>query len=451
MLTYELVPSQLYYQRTGAEMALAALKLAPDDADLKSLLLALVTRQLKLVRFAVEGWAGEEMRADAEKRVADLEERQSVVGHLCDSNVVGGALKRVLALKDAESALILVELLGQKAGVESGEGAEGLLAALAALDKDVRYHAAIQIVKRSPSGSMGEPVKVMEILSAALRYAAGRNAMLVFNDFQLRNRLSAVLNDHEFATSECLAAPGSITEYLNLQPGVDVVFLTGNVPQEVFGSVLEKLKEDARTKAVPLYVVVDAEMEAADVSKYDGISGVLSPLDIRAAKLLPILEEATSQRITPAAAERGNVVLLAAQAVQGVDPKKTEYPLAMLEPALLAALSGYGEPVQMAAVQNLTCFGSAMALAPLAELAAGDAVSDELKASACHAIAAVASRTGEALPANIVEMLKGALDSHVQIVKDATAEALGVSGMAPDDLLGVLEGYARPAPVAPPQ
>ena len=449
-LTYELVPRHLYYQRAGAELALEALKLTPEDADLKSLLVALLSRQVKSVRFAAEGWFGEEVQADAEKRLADLEERQSVIGHLCDSDVVGQALKRVLALRDAEAALILVKLLGGKAGAESGEGAEALLAALEALDKDVRYHASIQIVKRSPSGNMGEAVKVMEILSAALKYAAGKNALLVFNDFQLRNRLSAVVHDHEFRTTECVATTGSISEYLNLQPGVDIVFLTGDLSEELFGEVMEKLKTDARTKAVPLYVVIDAERSTVDLSQYEGIRGVLSPLEVRAAKLAPLFEDAVSQRVTPAAAERGSVVLLAAHALQGVDPTTTQYPLAMLEPALVAALRGYDEPVQMAAVQNLAGFGSAQALARLAELAADEAVSDELKASACHAIAAVAKRTGEKLPPNIVEVLKGALKSDVQTVKDAAAEALGVSGLASDDLEDVLEGYARPTPVATP-
>jgi hypothetical protein len=46
-------------------------------------------------------------------------------------------------------------------------------------------------------------------------------------------------------------------------------------------------------------------------------------------------------------------------------------------------------------------------------------------------------------------MLKGALGSDVQAVKNAAAEALGVSGLTPDELRGLLEGYATPAPVAP--
>ena len=448
-LSYELVPGYLYYQRAGAELALLGLQSVPEDAGLKSLLLTLLCRQYKLANMAAEGGAGEAMRQDAAVRRADLEKRVATVGHLYDSDVAGQALKRALQLADGDASLVLVKLLGQKAGAESGEGAEALLAALDALDKDVRYQASIEIARRSPSGRMGEARKVMQVMAAALRYAAGRNALIVFNDLQSRNKLSAALQEHDFMTSECSAGEGAIDQCLNLRPGVDIVFLTGNLTEDAFDSIMGKLKSDARTKPVPLYVVVDAAKESpGDLSRFEGISGVLSPLEIRDAKLQPLLQEAAGHRLGPDAASRADVVLLAAQTLEGVDPVATAYPLAILEPSLLSALTGYGEPVQMATVNNLRRFGSEKALEPLGELVVATGSSVELRTAACHAIAAVARRTGQTLEPKTIDALRDAFNSDVELLKNAAAEAIGVAGIPAADLRAAVETYATPTPVA---
>ncbi len=442
-LTYELVPAYLYYQRQGAQCALEALRVDPDDGRLQALLVALLCRELRLVR-DYAGLGGEEVSSDAQARLADLQKRLPVVCHIYGADTVGEALERLIALKDSGAALGLVELLAEKVGVGPSKGADALLVALATPYKDVRYRAAVAIVELSPTGQIGDPGEVMQVLSAALKHASVKTALLVFNDLQIRNRLNAAVGEQRLSAVECTVQAGAVDRALNLEPAVDIVFVGGNVSEDAFGTVLQKLKTDARTKAVPLYVIADPRMESPDLSKYEGIAAVLSPDDIRAAKLQPLLETVMALRPTPIGAEKGEIVLLAARALLSVDPEMTGYPLRMLEPSLIGALRGFGEPVQLAAVGNLARFGSASALEPLAELLASGTNSEELKASACYAIAAVAQRTGQKPSGGVVSALKNALDGDVQTVKEAAAEALSVAGLSEQDILGVVDAYALP-------
>ncbi len=332
-LSYELVPTYLYYQRQATECALKALKLDPGNAELKSLLVTALCRQLRLTRALARFAESEQIRQDAAARAAQLEKRVPVVCHLFDADLVGKALQEALDLGDEDTSLYLVKVLGTKAGLEAGEGAQALMAALDFPDKDVRYQASVEIVKAFPDGALGNPEKVMQVLSGALN--------------------------------------------------------------------------PARTRLIP-------------------------SLGARAAEEVQIIPQS----------ERAETILLAATTLAAVNPRTTEYPLGIAEPPLIAALTGYGESVSLAAVENLKRFGSTDAIGPLAKLVSGEETSPELKASACHAIAAVVARTSQELPAETVEVLNTALQSEVQAVREAAAEAIGVAGVTEGEILGLVETYA---------
>jgi HEAT repeat protein len=437
-LSCELAPNFLYYQRQGAEYALQALSLNPENLSLKSSLVALLCRQLRLVK-TLAPEASKDVKKDAEARLAALEKQVPLICHLYDADVIGMSLKRAQALQDSWVSLYLTEILGSKAGPDAGVAAQALGEGLGAPDRDARYRASVEMVRLSPTGAIGEPEKVMQVLSAALKRAASKNALLVFNDLQERNRLRTALGKLEMQGVECDAVPGAIDEILRLEPAVDVVFVTGNVPDAVFRTLFNKLKSDIRTAALPTYVMIDATQQAADVSKYEGLSGVLSPDDIRAAKLGPIVQPILSRRTSALAQEQGDIVLQAAEALRNVDPKTTKYPLGLLEPSLIGALRGYGEPVSMAVVADLKSFGSAKSLGPLSQVAADKDNSPELKARACYAIASVLKRTQAKPPAEVVEVLKASLKSDNKSVREAAAEALGVAGLSGMDLLEIVE------------
>ena len=453
-LDYELVPNFLYYLRAGGEVALEGLALEPGNELLQSLLLALVTIEASRCEVLASdempsslggGQVREETKAEAAGRLEDLLVRWPVLCHLCSPAVVGRALELTLAMGEGAASLRLTKALGSKEGLTVEGGGSSLVAALDSGDKGVRYHAAAELVKHSPEGTFGEPQKVMHVLSAALRQAAAKNALLVFDNLNTRNMLSAILQEQNVASIGCSADAVRINMALNLEPAIDSVFLTGNLTDTSFESLLSGLKADVRTKTVPLFVVVDTEMESADLSRYEGITSALSIDDLRAEKIGPLMEEhVLTQSPTPLTEEKEAIVLKAARALALVDPLMTRYDLSLVESALIDALRGYSEEVQGAALRALARSGSAGVASPASEIVASEASSGELKIVACRAIAAVLRRSGQPAGEDVVNRLLEALVGGDQAVREAAAEALGAAGIAPADALALKARYARP-------
>jgi HEAT repeat protein len=93
-LSYELVPSYLYYPRQGAEIAREALQMNSGDGALKSLLVCLLCRELQLAAQAANVNLDAQVQQNVAARAAYLNSVAPVAAHLNDADVVGGALRR---------------------------------------------------------------------------------------------------------------------------------------------------------------------------------------------------------------------------------------------------------------------------------------------------------------------------------------------------------------------
>ena len=454
-LTYKLVPNYLYYRLMGAKLAVDGLDLAPAHERLQSLLVVSLARSLTLCelfsskeRLSAVGInnVSDAIRKDAAQRADAIKARLPVLVALCEPAVVGEALEMALELGDAASSLYLVDMLAGKVGLESTGAGRSFVEALDSGDKDVRYKAAIEALKASPSGAFGGEEKIMAVISSALRLASAKNALLVFDDLQARNTLNSLLPQKGIVSVACSADVGEVAERLNLEPAIDIVFLSGNVSPQTFGSVLVRLKNDIRTRDLPLYAVIDSKTQSVDVEGFEGISGVLSTDDLRMEKLGPILDQQVlAVSVTPLTEQKEATVMDAVEAVRGIDPATTGYPLAMLEPALIHALRGYGEAVHSACTDALGRFGSGAALEPLGKLVADESSSNDLKIAACLAITSVARRTGERASDAVIETLEAALSSDVEELKVAAAEALGAMVLPAEGWLELFREHAAPS------
>jgi len=445
----EEVPNYLYYQRMATETALEGLAAAPDDAGLQALLAASLSRQTALCDYFASGDVDltgaptdEATRQDAAERLAEFQAEVPVALRMLKAPVLAEALKKTIAANDGAAALLLVRTLGDKLAASGPAslcpaGAEALSAALASGDKDVRYNATVVVVAASPDAEQVEPGDVIDVMGAALQAAAERTALVAMDNFQLRNKLATVLRGEGLATSEAGAMVPQIQAVLALEPAVDVVFLSANVDAGRFASLLQTLRADVRTKGAPLYVVCDPGADSADLTKVEGLAGILSPDDLRQAKLAPIADQVKAESRSAFTEEEATLVLRAAKALAGVDPLNTAYPLLEAQPALVMALAGYGDEVTAAGICALSRFGDAGCLDGLAAVVAGQGAL-ELKVAAARALAAVLSRSEEAAPADIVDVLMGALQSDEQCLREAAAEALGQAGLPADTLLSVL-------------
>lgn len=449
-VTYEEVPAYLYYQRMATQTALDGLATDPANADLQVLLAASLVRQSARCEFFKSAdirlggeEPAEEVRQGAADRAAGFAVEVPVVLGLLEAPVLARALGMTLEAGDGPAALCLVKALGGKLDAAGpappdAETTGALISALASGDKDVRYNAAVVLVQACPTGECGATGCIMQVMSAALKAAAARNALVVIDNFQARNTLVTVLRGEGVATTETEVDEGRIGYALSLEPSVDIVFLSGNAPDDRFAKVMELLSSDPRTKAAPLYVVVDPLEESAELSEYAGIAEVLSPDDLRSAKLAPILQEKVLAESRSAFTEQEEaLVLQAAQALACVAALHTEYPLQVLEPSLIAALSGYSEEVTAAAIAPLAAFGSEASVEPLSQIVSGDA-SVEVKVCACGAMAAVLKRTQAGASEEVVAVLKNALAGDVQALREAAAEVLSAAGLSADEVLLLL-------------
>ena len=453
-VTYEEVPAYLYYQRMATDTALAGLAAAPGDADLQSLLAAGLVRQLALCEYnktaampAGEEDMADKVHADAEKRAARLEVDVPIALSLMETPQVSGGLSLTVQAADGPASLYLDKAVARKMKASGGQlpGAttvDALLAALKSGDKDVRYNAAVDLVQACPTGECGSPKEIMDVLSGAVGAAAGRTALIIMRDYGTLNSLVSVVRGAGVATMDVRPEEHLIDYMLSLQPSVDIVFLGGNVSDGVMARMIQFLQNDVRTKAAPIYVIVDPTQPAADLTKYSIVQQVLTPDHIRSTVLDPILKEKVLAKSRSAFTdEEEALVLKAVKALNGVDPRTTKYPFAVLEPGLIEAASGYSDEVTGAVVDALHTFGSAACLPALAGIVSGDKGVD-LKVAACDAIAAVLKRTGTPASEDLMAALKGTLDSDDQSLRQAGAEALSVAGLSPQDRLSLIQSAA---------
>ncbi len=442
-IVYETIPNYLYYQRMAAETALDGLELAPGNTDLQALLAAATVRQLALceiyrseeVLFGGEP-VPEERRTDAAQRAEVLAVQAPVLVSLLETPVVAHALSMTLDAEDAPASLYLVKAVRDKLSASTGMAAEGTVAALLkglqSGMKDVRYNAAITLVRSCPSGECGQPQTITDVMSAALHAAASRHALVLVNDFQTRNTLTSILRAQGLATIETRVHEGSIQAALAMQPSVDVAFISAGAPEVLFGRVLDLLQSDPRTTGLPIYAIVGPEGPVADVAGYEAVTQILTADDVRAAKLEPIVQQVLARSRSAFTEEEEALVLKAVQAVNVVDPARTQYPLGQLEPALIKALRGYRDEVTVAAMDALAAIGSQQCLLPLARVVRQGSTT-EIKATACYAAAAVMKRTGEGAPDQLRSALTETLASDQQALREAAAEAVSVAGIEPGE------------------
>lgn len=447
-LTHVRAPAVLYYQRQGTAFALQALEATPGDRRLQSLLPATLARELELARLhGAEGQNGAVI-AQIKERLAELNQQVPVVCHLYEGQIIGDALRQVMEVDDAAAGFYLITRLSNKVGVVPGDASQALDAATHFEGKETRYRAAIELIEASPRGFVPNPHHVMQVMSAAIKRAAQRTALIVSNDLQMRNKLRTVLEQEGLSSVEANSDAASISQALNLQPSIDVVFLNANAPEKVFNSAYQKIARDGRTEGEALYVIRNPRKPAPDLDGLQHITGIMSPDHIRSEPINKMLEEALQRRRVPASPERAETVLMAATALQKVDPSATRYPLSVAEPALIDVLGTYEEKVTVAAVKNLARFGSFRALEPLAETAGAEESSPALKSAACKALASVIERNPGNPPEAVLTVLRAELKSPDQPVREAAAEALSVSGVPRSEILSAAREVLTTSPAA---
>ncbi|MFW5923376.1 MAG: HEAT repeat domain-containing protein [Planctomycetota bacterium] len=435
-LSYELVPSYLYYQRQGEALSFSGLTHAPASARLRTLLLATLVRELELARIYSEQGDDEELAEDCTERLAELQKSVPLVLHLCETPVVGMALRRVMGVRDEAASLYLADKLGDKVNAGSSEALDALTEATHFTGRDARYRAAVELVRVSPSGRVPEPEHTMQVIAAALQQALQRTGLIVSGNLQFRNELRTMLEEEDVQGVEADDNPGSVMEAVDIQPNVDVIFVDGNMSEELFDQIYTRITRDGRTSAAPVYVIRDDEEESPDLQEYEGIERVLNTDYLNPDPLGRILEEAFEDAEPLNAPDTADAVHDALEAMRTIDPDTTEYPVEITEQSIIRALGAYNDDVTLAAAGNLKRFGTEAALAELGSVVE-EREDPRIRARACLAIASILNRTGELEEAPL-EILQKALQSEDREVKEAAAEAISATDRPGEETLSIM-------------
>ena len=446
-VVYRLVPNYLYYQTMALETAKEGLVGAPGNVPLQELAMASLARLQAHCDYVASDEAllggkpvADDVKTDAAERAAGFAERIPVLSALLEPSVIGDALEKTLDVGDADAAVVLLDALDAKlAGTApvapDAATIESLMAALNTPDKNVRYRAAITFVKTCPHGDAGNPDPIVSVIGKVVRAASARNALVIMDHLQHRNSVVAMLKSLGIGSVEAGMHKGQVAEALAIQPSVDVILVSVNTQQNFMDAVMAFLKEDFRTKGLPMHAVLDPQDEAVQLA---GVPVTGLP-NLTAEKLGVALGDVLVESKSPLTEEEAALVLTAAQGVSKVRVETTKYPVELLEASFISALSIGNEEVSTAVIDCLGDFGTFGSVAPLSGIVAGDG-SIALKVAACDGIAAILKRTQKSARDDVVAVLKNALAVSDVGLRSAAAGALSVAGLSDAELLALKMG-----------
>lgn len=317
-------------------------------------------------------------------------------------------------------------------------------------DAVVRYEAALTLIKAGPGGEFGETDKTMKIVSTMLAATSTKTALLILDDLQVRNKLSSELRKLNVNTVESTADIGRISNTLLLQPAVDIVFLTANLPPSMFDPILTDLKRDGRTKNLPIVLILDKDAakdgQVVDTTRQEGVARVLTS-DVLVGKYLEktIVSTYLSEKPKSEVAKANEkYIVKACEVIVKVDPINTKYELAKyLESPLIKAVRGHSDEVKLLAIEALARFGTEDSLLPLRTVISSDDAGP-VRGAALKAFGRICCRAHHKMTEAELKAVRECLNDKGADVRMAAGEALGLMGIDGAQYLGVVEEY-RPA------
>jgi CheY-like chemotaxis protein len=323
-------------------------------------------------------------------------------------SVKGGDSSAGAAIADALGDLATAPTAGLDAALKSGDGA-------------IAAEAAVALGRIAAHSGTGAPPDVV----AALAQAAGRDIQrvaAVIGEGEGAQAITAALDKSGvFVSHWGTGAKGSTM--VRRSPGLDLIVLTETLPDLTTAQVLEEIKNDDRTKSVP--VVVIAKDPAAASSMYgDKISGATA-----GATDMTAIDAALSKALD---GDRARAETLAARAAETLAhlAHAGHGDVAGALPALSAA-SARADAIAIPSIRALGAAGGNSEAPGLVAILADDKRSEPVRVAAGDALASILGRVPAALDNAALAQVAAVASSGSQPIREAASRALGRAHMDP--------------------
>lgn len=423
------VPALLYPAELAKGCAMAALRIAPSNADARSMFAQACLAQANLIDQGVAG--GDEAMKALEATSADLKAVALASGR--------DAVRRALEAGAAAGiGPVAMGSIGSLAVAENGDsaGSSSLVGALGSGDKRVRYAAAEALVKATSGVNVPSSGMVVEVLAAAVAEQAVHTVHVVAPLADANAAVAELSAKRGFAVAHSGDAVSGMAALLT-NPNVDFLVVSDILPDRTPQDVIGNVKKDPRMANTKIAILCKDE-EAAKAKLGDGFTYIKAPLTGEA--LATATTAALEGSNDPAKARAEAYAAMASASLAAMAAGRCDIGGAA---TTLAGQLDRADAVSVPAAKALGLGGGEAALAALSGALAGGG-SVDLKRAAATAIGNILARGAKS--AEAVAALLAAMDTATDAgLRIDLGAALGKAGLSPEATLEALKKYTRVA------
>lgn len=327
-----------------------------------------------------------------------------------------------------------------------------LITALSDDDKRVRYAAAGLLSKIAPTTHFVGEEKVIPVIAEALGESGVRVVLIIEENGEVRAQLKKELVRLNCFPIETMTGKDGL-ERAKRFPSEDLIILNDKTANQVVFSVVtplgtgvaetvfDSLRNDLRTKSVPIFILTDPENMDVNkaIFKENAKAYLTKPID----KVL--LEGALNDAFSSEEAKKDSkshaevIAQRAAESLANLELANCVFPYLNAVDSLIAALEVNPDQVRIPVMNALGKFGDKKSVIPLTKVFRNTDNKKEIRIAACQALAGVFNHTQEPMAAEAYEMLIEGLKQGDFDIQFALAQVFGNAQLTPQQRREVFE------------
>jgi HEAT repeat protein len=307
----------------------------------------------------------------------------------------------------------------------------GLNAGLSSSDGAIRSECAVALGSIAARTNTAPSPEVVNALGEAASREVVRVAVVVDGDKAKADAIAAPIEAAGVFVNRSTSGARAMG-MLRRAPHVDVVVVADSLPDVTTAQVIDEIRADARLAAVPV-VVVTADAATVSANFGERIQGTMSGPEDQTAVNAALSKEVTGDRALAKDLAARAAMTLARLAGQGAD-------VTAANEGLVAA-STRDDKIAIPAIHALGASGGQSGADALVAVLADDKRSEEARAAAGRALAALLGRNAGTLDDAALAKVQAVVASAAGMpVREAAAQVLGSVPMSPEARAKILEG-----------